>query len=133
MIAQSNKATIVRDAITMREDGEFVTTSLTIAQLVKARHATVLHMARKHIEDLSEFGEVEFHSRPEVAVLNEHQAELLVTQMRPHTQKRKQLAQRFRDARSLIEARAMSFYPELARDLWSPAGQDAARSAMVAV
>lgn len=125
--------TIVRDAITMRSDGEFVTTSLTIAQLVDARHATVLHMAHKYIEDLSEFGEVEFHARPEVAVLNEHQAELLVTQMRPHTQKRKLIAQRFRDARGKLVARTMSLYPDLAHDLWSPQGQEAARSAMVAV
>lgn len=125
--------TIVRDAITMREDGEFVTTSLTIAQLVKARHATVLHMARKHIEDLSEFGEVEFHSRPEVAVLNEPQATLLVVHMRRHTQKRKLIAQRFRDARGKLVARTMSLYPELARDLWSSQGQEAARNAMAAV
>ena len=125
--------TIVRDAITMRDDGEFVTTSLAVAQLCGARHATVLHMVHKHDEDLSEFGEIEFHARPEVAVLNEHQAELLVVQMRPHTQKRKLIAQRFRDARGRLVARTMSFYPELPRDLWSPQGQDAVRHAMVAV
>jgi len=69
-----------------------MTTSLAIAEGAKAKHKNVIQLVRKYIDDLSEWGEVEFKILPfdtdggrqwrDVAYLNEQQATLVVTCMR---------------------------------------------------
>lgn len=68
--------------------GSAVTTTIAIAEGTKNEHASVILLARKYIDDLNEFGLVDFKSessagRPtEFALLNEQQATLILTYMR---------------------------------------------------
>ena len=71
--------------------GEITTTSLAIAEGVEMEHASVIKTIRKNIEDFEAFGKTRFEiqnstsgaGRPtEYAVLNQHQATLLLTFMR---------------------------------------------------
>jgi len=70
------------------ENGEARTTSLAIAEGTDNEHASVLLLVRKYLQDLEEFGLVDFKSqrsggRPtEYAVLNEPQSTLVMTYMR---------------------------------------------------
>lgn len=80
------------NAIVQLKDGVPVTTSLAIAEGVKHEHRAVLKLLRDHPADFEAFGRVTFEVQPfettggvqqrEVAILNEHQATLLVTFMR---------------------------------------------------
>lgn len=69
-------------------NGSAVTTSLAIADGTENEHASVILLVRKYLEDLTEFGLVDFKSestggRPtEYAILNEQQSTLLLTYMR---------------------------------------------------
>jgi phage antirepressor YoqD-like protein len=69
-------------------DGEPRTTSLAIAEGTNNDHASVILLVRKYVEDLREFGLVDFKStstggRPtEYASLNQEQSTLLMTYMR---------------------------------------------------
>jgi phage regulator Rha-like protein len=68
------------------------TTTLNIAEGVGVQHKNVIALLRKHLPDFEEFGRVAFQTQPfataggeqirEVAVLNEHQATLLLTYSR---------------------------------------------------
>jgi hypothetical protein len=72
--------------------GEAVTDTLAIAQGVKSEHRAVIQLTRNYKQDLEDFGRVAFEMRPfetkggqqtrEVALLNEHQATLLLTYMK---------------------------------------------------
>lgn len=83
--------TSMNDLIQLK-DGVPVTTSLAIAEGVKHEHRAVLKLLRDHPADFEAFGRVAFEVQPfettggvqqrEVAILNEHQATLLVTFMR---------------------------------------------------
>lgn len=74
--------------IVLIENGQAVTSSLTIADGVGNPHASVIRLIRDNMEDLQEFGLLDFKSestggRPtEYALLNEQQATLLMTYMR---------------------------------------------------
>lgn len=69
-------------------NGAAVTTSLAIAEGTQNEHASVILLVRRYLDDLREFGLVDFKSestggRPtEIAVLNEQQSTLLLTYMR---------------------------------------------------
>lgn len=73
-------------------DGEPLASTDALAKGVKHEHASVLKLVRKHLKRLELFGRVRFEIRPfatrggvqqrEVALLNEHQATLLVAMMR---------------------------------------------------
>lgn len=77
--------------VTLR-DGQAVTSSDVIANGVDYPHKNVIQQVRKYLSDLESFGRVEFKILPfqtgggtqkrEVAVLNEHQAALLMTFMK---------------------------------------------------
>ena len=68
--------------------GSAVTTTIAIAEGIQNEHASVILLVRKYIDDLNEFGLVDFKSessggRPtEFALLNEQQSTLLLTYMR---------------------------------------------------
>ena len=74
------------------ENGAALTTTQVIAEGVGNEHKAVIQICRKYIDDLSEFGRVTFEMAPfqtkggsqerEIALLNEHQATLLLTYMR---------------------------------------------------
>lgn len=74
--------------VTVNPRGDLLTTSLAIAEGTDNDHASVILLIRKYVEDLREFGLVDFKSestggRPtEYALLNEPQATLLMTYMR---------------------------------------------------
>lgn len=79
--------------IVLIENGQAVTSSLTIADGVGNPHASVIRLIRDNLEDLQEFGLVGFQIQPrpagqhgggdvEYALLNEQQATLLMTYMR---------------------------------------------------
>lgn len=78
--------------VTLNNAGLPITTSLAIAEGVGNSHKSVIQLIRLHLNDLEEFGRVEFEMRPfettggmqqqEYAILNEHHATLLVTFMR---------------------------------------------------
>lgn len=71
---------------------EAVTDTVSIANGSGNQHKNVLELVRNYIGDLSEFGRVAFETRPfetaggmqsmEVAILNEHQATLILTYMK---------------------------------------------------
>ena len=81
----------MRDLV-FAQDGQAVTTSVAIAEVTEVQHKNVLELVRIHLATLEQFGRVTFETRPfataggtqrrEVAVLNEHQATLLLTMMR---------------------------------------------------
>ena len=78
--------------VTTNRDGQPVTTTLAIAEGTGNEHRAVLQLVRKYLADFEGFGGVAFQMRPfetaggtqqrEVAILNEHQATLLLTYMR---------------------------------------------------
>lgn len=73
-------------------DGEPRAATDVIAKGVKLSHRTVIQLARRHLLSLQELGGVQFQIAPfatsggpqsrEVALLNEHQAALLISMMR---------------------------------------------------
>lgn len=73
-------------------NGELLTTSLSIADGTENQHKNVMSLIRGYQEDLEEFGRVAFQTRPfetaggtqksEYAMLNQHQATLLLTYMK---------------------------------------------------
>lgn len=80
------------DIVAVNEQGEPVTTSAAIADGTARAHHGMIQLIRENLNDFKEFGGVAFEMRPfdtaggrqtrEVAVLNEHQATLLITFMR---------------------------------------------------
>ena len=75
-----------------RIGNDLFTTSLVVADGTGNEHRAVLQLIRNHIEKFQRFGRVAFEMRPfataggiqtrEIALLNEHQATLLITFMR---------------------------------------------------
>jgi len=75
-----------------RIGNDLFTTSLVVADGTGNDHASVLRLIRNHIDKFQRFGRVGFEIRPfktaggtqsrEIALLNEHQATLLITFMR---------------------------------------------------
>ncbi len=74
-------------------DGEARASTIVIARGVEQQHASIIKLLRKHIQDLEAFGHVDFKSEVvnrrqgggslrEYAMLNEHQASLLIAFMR---------------------------------------------------
>jgi len=74
-------------------NGHILTTSLVIADGAGMNHKSVIQLIRQNIKDFEEFGLVAFEMRPRLegkhgggnvkfALLNEHQATLLMTHMR---------------------------------------------------
>lgn len=114
--------------ITMR-DGEFVTTLDVIAKGAAVPKAEVIAAAREHAEDLAQFGTVDFKT------FNEPQSALMLVWLpgRKVVTFKLMLARAFRATRELLLRKAFAFHPELMRDRWSPAGQQAVSNAMVAV
>lgn len=76
------------NALVTLNGGEAVTTTLAIAEGTELDHASVILLVRKYLDDIKEFGLVDFKSestggRPtEYATLNEQQATLIMTYMR---------------------------------------------------
>lgn len=78
--------------VTICEDGELRASSLVLSQGLGQQHRAVIQLARKHEAHLAELGRVAFEMAPfetnggtqqrEVAMLNEHQATLLIALMR---------------------------------------------------
>lgn len=75
--------------VTMAEDGEPRASSEVIASGVQQGHRGLVQLIRKHRDSFEGFGEVQFQTRlnrhgspTEFAMLNEHQAALLVSFMR---------------------------------------------------
>lgn len=77
-----------------------VTTSEIIADALKKEHKDVILLLKKYIDDFKPFGLVSFKTKPirsgkggtqkkEIAILNEHQATLLITYMRNNEKVRK--------------------------------------------
>ena len=75
------------------QDETMVTTTLAIAEGTGVEHRAVIQLVRKHIKDFQELGPCAFQMRVvkrsqgggnkgEIALLNEHQATLLITYMR---------------------------------------------------
>ena len=75
--------------------GKPITTSLAIAEGVNRPHKNIIELIRENIKDFEEFGPLAFETRKgehlpqggfakatEIAILNEHQATMLVTFMR---------------------------------------------------
>lgn len=74
-------------------DGEARASTIVIAKGVEQQHASIIKLLRKHIQDFEAFGHVDFKSEVvnrrqgggslrEYAMLNEHQASLLIAFMR---------------------------------------------------
>ena len=74
-------------------DGEARASTVVIAKGVEQQHASIIKLLRKHIQDFEAFGHVDFKSEVvnrrqgggslrEYAMLNEHQASLLIAFMR---------------------------------------------------
>lgn len=74
-------------------DGEARASTIVIARGVEQQHASIIKLLRKHIQDFEAFGHVDFKSEVvnrrqgggslrEYAMLNEHQASLLIAFMR---------------------------------------------------
>ena len=74
-------------------DGEVRASTVVIAKGVEQQHASIIKLLRKHIQDFEAFGHVDFKSEVvnrrqgggslrEYAMLNEHQASLLIAFMR---------------------------------------------------
>lgn len=74
-------------------DGEARASMIVIARGVEQQHASIIKLLRKHIQDFEAFGHVDFKSEVvnrrqgggslrEYAMLNEHQASLLIAFMR---------------------------------------------------
>jgi phage regulator Rha-like protein len=81
------------EAIVTLRAGEPVTTSLAVAQGVRTDHRAVIQLVRTYKQDLEEFGPLAFEmlvvkreqlggKQPEIALLNEPQATLLITYMK---------------------------------------------------
>jgi phage antirepressor YoqD-like protein len=78
--------------VTKAASGELVTTTAIIADGTEVQHKNVIELVRTYLADFKEFGGVAFQTQPfttaggtqarEVALLNEHQATLLITYMR---------------------------------------------------
>lgn len=78
--------------IDRQDDGTLVVASTTVAENTGVQHKNVLELVRSNRADFEEFGGVAFETRPfptsggtqyrDVALLNEHQATLLLTFMR---------------------------------------------------
>ena len=78
-------------AIVTINNGEAVTTSLVLAQLLEREHATVLKLVRTHESNLQQFGSLRFQiqvmrsdgkgEKAQIAILNEQQATLLISFM----------------------------------------------------
>ena len=80
--------------VALADDGTPTTTSLVIAEGVGREHTPIVRLIREHLGDFEDFGPVGFENSPvatsgnapdtyqTVAVLNEHQAVLLITFMR---------------------------------------------------
>lgn len=78
--------------VTACEDGELRASSPVLARGMEQQHKAVIQLTRKHEASLSELGRVAFEMRPfetkggvqhrEIAMLNEHQATLLIALMR---------------------------------------------------
>lgn len=107
--------------IVMITEGKPVTTSLTIAEGVGRPHKNIIELIRENISDFEAFGPLAFETRKgvalpqggfakatEVAILNEHQATLLVTFMRNIgvvKEFKKRLVKAFFDMRDELERR----------------------------
>lgn len=105
--------------------GKPVTTSLTIAEGVQRPHKNIIELIRENISDFEAFGPVAFETRKgkslpqggfakatEVAVLNEHQATLLITFMRNIgvvKEFKKRLVKAFFEMRDELERRNAHF------------------------
>lgn len=128
MLPHTQRAIVPAQIITMR-DGEFVTTLDVIATGAQLPKSAVTAAALKHAEDLAEFGPVDFKT------FNEYQTALLMVWLpgRKVAIFRLMLSRAFRATRELLSLKAFHFHPELMRDRWSPAGQQAVNNAMVAV
>lgn len=83
----------MQNLVILSENNEPVTTSLIIAQAVKYQHHTVITLIRKYLQELEQFGPIEFqilsgkdaqgHGKDgEMAILNEQQTYLLIMLMR---------------------------------------------------
>lgn len=79
-------------AIVTINNGEAVTTSLVLAQLLERPHHSVILLVRKHEQNLKAFGSLEFQiqvmrsdgkggEKAQIAILNEQQATLLISFM----------------------------------------------------
>ena len=78
--------------VTICADGELRASTLVLAHGLDCQHKAVIQLARKHEANLAELGRVAFEMLPfetrggtqqrEVAMLNEHQATLLIAMMR---------------------------------------------------
>lgn len=106
-------------ALTFFREGQALTTTEVIAKGVKNQHKNVLGLARKYMADLSEFGQVAFETRlnqqgsgTEYALLNEHQATLLLTYMKNTAIVRKfkkQLVKAFFEMRDQLSSQLPDF------------------------
>lgn len=97
---------------------DLVTTTLAIAAGTANSHEAVIKLARTYRQDLAEFGLVRFEIQPkpvgqrggsdtEYAILNEHQATLLITYMRNGEivrQFKRKLVRKFYDMRTELRA-----------------------------
>ncbi|MGO2819474.1 MAG: Rha family transcriptional regulator [Brachybacterium tyrofermentans] len=78
--------------IDLADDGTLVVVTTTVAENTGVEHRAVLQLIRRNLADFEDFGGVAFEMRPfetaggtqnrDVALLNEHQATLLLTFMR---------------------------------------------------
>jgi phage antirepressor YoqD-like protein len=78
--------------VTVAADGELRVSSLVVSERTDVQHKNVLELLRTNLSDFEAFGRVTFETRPfetaggiqrrEEALLNEHQATLLMTFMR---------------------------------------------------
>lgn len=77
------------DPLVLVVGGEPLASTETIANGMKAQHASTIKLVRRHANVLTKFGEVRFEirlnqqgSNTEIAMLNEQQAALLISMMR---------------------------------------------------
>lgn len=86
-MSKNQSINIVEDS-----EGELRVSSLTIAGRTEVEHRAILQLVRSHLAEFEDFGGVAFEMQPfetaggtqrrDVALLNEHQATLLITYMR---------------------------------------------------
>ncbi|MES2262121.1 MAG: Rha family transcriptional regulator [Pseudomonadota bacterium] len=89
---QTNESFSLAGMVTICADGELRASTLVLAHGLAQQHAAVIKLARRHLADLEQLGGVGFEVQPfatkggtqhrEVAMLNEHQATLLIAMMR---------------------------------------------------
>lgn len=107
--------------IVIIKDGNAVTTTTAIAEGTENEHRAVLKLLRDHLTDFEEFGRVAFEVQPfdtaggvqqrEVAILNEHQATLLIAFMRnigPVKDFKKRLVKKFWEMTELLRAKPLT-------------------------